>query len=215
MYLNCHSYFSLRYGTISLENLVEGAAALGIPYLALTDINNSTGCLDFVKLCFEKNIKPIVGVEFRCKDHRLYTCIAINNEGFREINDYLTQHLVEGVVLSSSAPRFEHVYVLYPFGVKSPNQLSDNEFTGVCPWEIRKIVASEYRNRTEKLVAHYPVTFATVEDYELHRHFRAIDNNILLSQLTTTQLARSSEILLSPGQVRNIYKDYPYLTTQA
>ena len=215
MYLNCHSYFSLRYGTISLENLVEGAAAFGIPYLALTDINNSTGCLDFVKLCFEKNIKPIVGVEFRHKDHRLYTCIAINNEGFREINDYLTQHLVEGVVLSSSAPRFEHVYVLYPFGVKSANQLSDNEFIGVSPWEVRKIVASEYRNRTEKLVAHYPVTFASLDDYELHRHFRAIDHNILLSQLTTAQLARSSEILAPPDQVRNIYKDYPYLTTQA
>ncbi len=65
MYLNCHSYFSLRYGTISVDDLV----ALGIQNktrsLALTDINCITGIYDFVLECRLNNIKPLVGVEFR------------------------------------------------------------------------------------------------------------------------------------------------------
>ena len=49
MYLNCHSYFSLRYGTLSIDRLVEIARNMGVQSLALTDINNSTGIVEFVK----------------------------------------------------------------------------------------------------------------------------------------------------------------------
>ncbi len=40
-----------------------------------------------------------------------------------------------------------------------------------------------------------PVTFMNDEGYELHRHLRAIDNNILLSQLEPEMLAHASEVL--------------------
>ena len=40
MYINCHSYYSLRYGTLSVERLCELAAAAGVQRLVLTDINN-------------------------------------------------------------------------------------------------------------------------------------------------------------------------------
>ena len=42
MYLNCHSYYSLRYGTIPVEELVAQAAEMGIEAMALTDINVTT-----------------------------------------------------------------------------------------------------------------------------------------------------------------------------
>jgi DNA polymerase-3 subunit alpha len=45
MYLNCHSYYSLRYGTITVERLSELAAAAGVQRLVLTDINNTTAYL--------------------------------------------------------------------------------------------------------------------------------------------------------------------------
>lgn len=51
MYLNCHSYYSLRYGTFPVEELVNHAKQMGIETLALTDINNSSGIIDFVKAC--------------------------------------------------------------------------------------------------------------------------------------------------------------------
>ena len=90
MYLNCHSYFSLRYGTIAVQDLVNKAVELGIGCLALTDINNTSGVFDFVKACNAANIRPIVGVEFRNGDELKYICLAKNNEGFREINYFLT-----------------------------------------------------------------------------------------------------------------------------
>ena len=94
MFINCHSYFSLRYGTLSIEKLVETAKANGITTLALTDINNSTGIMDFVKICKENHVKPIAGIEFRNGDELLYTGLAKNNEGFRELNEFLTHYMM-------------------------------------------------------------------------------------------------------------------------
>ena len=47
MYLNCHTYYSLRYGTIKPEQLLAIASENGVQTLALTDINNTSACLRF------------------------------------------------------------------------------------------------------------------------------------------------------------------------
>jgi DNA polymerase-3 subunit alpha len=62
MYLNCHSYYSLRYGTLTIEELVQQAKQLNIKTLALTDINSSQGIMDFIKECNENDIQPIAGI---------------------------------------------------------------------------------------------------------------------------------------------------------
>jgi DNA polymerase-3 subunit alpha len=51
MFLNCHSYHSLRYGTIPLDDLIRQAADCGVTAAALTDINTVTGIYDFIKGC--------------------------------------------------------------------------------------------------------------------------------------------------------------------
>ncbi len=91
MYLNCHSNYSLRFGTIPVEGLVEEALRCKLDYLALTDINCTTGVFDFVKNCRKVNIKPIVGVEFRKGDQLLYIGLAKSLSGFRELNELLTK----------------------------------------------------------------------------------------------------------------------------
>ena len=65
MYLNCHTYYSLKYGALSPKALAEAAAANGVETLALTDINNTSCAYEFIVQCRKKNIKPIVGIEFR------------------------------------------------------------------------------------------------------------------------------------------------------
>jgi DNA polymerase-3 subunit alpha len=62
MYLNCHSYYSLRYGTLSIEKLVETAKVCGVTTLALTDINNSSGIVEFVNTCRENGLRPVAGI---------------------------------------------------------------------------------------------------------------------------------------------------------
>ena len=59
MFLNCHSFHSLRYGTPSIEELVKQAYASGSTEMVLTDINTVTGIYDFKKECEQVGIKPI------------------------------------------------------------------------------------------------------------------------------------------------------------
>jgi DNA polymerase III alpha subunit len=210
VYLNCHSYYSLRYGTLSPEQLVEGALLLGIDVLVLTDINNSTGMIDFVKECRQKGIKPIGGMEFRDEKHRLlYTAIAINNKGFREINEFLTWHNLNQAPLPPCPPVFPNVLIVYPFGVKLPRKLKDCEFIGIRPKELRRLVTSPYQRSQQKLVAFQPISFAGTKDYQLHQYLRAIDNNTVLTKLTNEDLASPDETFLSPDLFRIAYEDYP------
>ena len=72
MYLNCHSWFSLRYGTLAPKELVRIAAAKGIQTLALTDINNTSCAYQFIQACKRHNISPILGIEYRLNNEFLY-----------------------------------------------------------------------------------------------------------------------------------------------
>ena len=210
MYLNCHSYYSLRYGTISIEDLTAEAKKNSIEALALTDINNSMGTIDFVKECRINGIKPIAGIEFRDGKHQLlYTAIALNNKGFREINEFLTYHNLSETQLPSVPPFFHHAYIIYPYPSRIPLQLKENEFIGIQPHELRKLVTSKLRYRQDRLVAFHPVTFIKDTDYVLHQHLRAIDNNTLLSKLTPEQQASPKEKLLPPDFIEIMFGDYP------
>ncbi|MFN8258824.1 MAG: DNA polymerase III subunit alpha [Bacteroidales bacterium] len=206
---NVHSYFSLRYGTLSVEELILQAKKFGHQTLAITDINNSMGVMDFVKHAFANGIMPIAGMDFRNGDNHLYTCIARNNEGFREINEWRTLHNLQKSDLPLEAPPFDYVYVIYPFGSRQYNQLNDNEFIGVRPRDLRKLYAAGYRH--DKLLMYNPVTFHTKKTCQLHKHLRAIDNNILLNQLESKHLADENELFCTKDQLLYLYRDFPQI----
>jgi DNA polymerase-3 subunit alpha len=63
MYLNCHSYYSLRFGTFSEVELLELAIENNVNCIALTDINNTSACMNFVQQAKKQNIKPILEME--------------------------------------------------------------------------------------------------------------------------------------------------------
>jgi DNA polymerase III alpha subunit len=115
MYLNCHTYYSLRYGTIAIPQLVEKAVSLGVKQLAITDINLTSGVFDFVKECQKNDIKPIVGVEFRNDDELLFVCLSKNHDGFAEINRFLSKHKLQHLPFPETAPKFRDVFTIYPF----------------------------------------------------------------------------------------------------
>ena len=215
MYLNVRSYYSLCFGTASIENLVEQARSMHIPTMALTDINNTMGVVDFVFECKKYGIKPIAGCEFRNDDELLYIAIAINNEGFREINETLTQHNVSKAPYNINAPQWNNVVVIYPFGKKKIAQLSDNEFIGVRLSQVSRLLTSDLRNHQEKLVIAQPVTFLDEKSFEVHKNLRAIDKNILISRLGNH--ASADEMLLPPDKLRAAFALFPEMikTTEA
>ena len=63
--LHVKSHYSLGHGTAPVERLVERAAMLGLPALALTDIENLYGQVVFHKLAGEKSLHAITGAELR------------------------------------------------------------------------------------------------------------------------------------------------------
>lgn len=214
VYLNVRSYYSLCFGTISIENLVEQACRLHIPAMALTDINNTMGIIDFVFECKKYDIKPIAGCEFRNGDELLYVAIARNNEGFREINETLTQHNVSKTPYNINAPQWNNVVVIYPFGKRKIAQLADNEFIGIRLSQVSRLLTSDLRNHRDKLVIAQPVTFLDEKSFEVHKNLRAIDKNILISRLETH--ASADEMLLPPEKLKAAYALFPEMikTTQ-
>jgi error-prone DNA polymerase len=221
MYLNCHSYYSLRYGTITVEELVKCAVQNGVKALALTDINSTMGTVDFVKACRQNHITPIAGIEFRNGNDLLYIGVARNNEGFRELNEFLTDCNIFAAGSSSrdlaenngkfppAAPDFREVYVIYPFGKQKSMRLRENELIGIRPGDLTHLATSEYRYKQSSLVALFPVTFNEKTDYELHLNLRAIDNNTLITKLTPQQLAGKHEAFLPTDEIHALYSDFP------
>jgi hypothetical protein len=129
---------------MSVENLVEQAAGRGVPALVLTDINNSMGIMDFIKACRQHGIHPVAGIEFRDGNRLLYTGVARNNDGFRELNEFLTACNVNKEPLPADPPPFKDAWTVFPFGNKTPAQLLDNEYVGIRPSEVRKLLSSPF-----------------------------------------------------------------------
>jgi len=209
MFLNCHSYYSLRYGTMSVEKLVKKASEYGAESLALTDINNSTGIFEFVRICREHRIKPLAGIEFRHKNNPMYIGIAKNNEGFRELNEFLTIHNLNGTPFEFPAPQFENVYIIYFINKIPVRKLFENEYVGIRRKEISKLFTLPPSLISTKSVVLNTITFAGINDYSVHRCLRAIDNNILLSHLTSDMCASEDEVFLSKDNIIDIYSTYP------
>ena len=95
MLFSCHTWYSLLYGIMNPETLLQEAVRNHLPVVVMADINNTSGVVDFVKEAQKRGVKPIAGIDFRNGDRHLYTAIARNNEGFREINEFLSLHLMQ------------------------------------------------------------------------------------------------------------------------
>jgi DNA polymerase-3 subunit alpha len=209
LYYNCHTYNSLRYGTLPPEELVKLAKSKGLEMLGIADINNSTGVIDFVKACEKEGIQSVAGIEFREGDRVLYTGIARNNEGFRELNEFLSEHLLNKKALPARAPVLPNCYVVYPFEGLPPDRLADNEYIGIRPSDSGRLLSSPFRHRQSKLVVRQPVSFAGSRGYELHRHLRAIARNTLLSKLDPLLMARPDELFLEQDEILKAFEYYP------
>lgn len=211
MYINSHSYYSLRYGTLSVEALVKEAGKRGIEAMALTDINNSTGIPDFVQCCMGEGIQPIAGIEFREKDRLLYVGLARNKDGFKELNEFLSSHNLSGEPLPYSAPPFQQVIVIYPFGSRSFEELKENEYLGIRPQSVGKLVLQNRSHHLEKLVVQQPVSYTNNTGFILHQHLRAINHNTLLTKIRPEEEYGVFEYFMPPDKLRKAFERYPVI----
>lgn len=209
MYLNCHTYYSLRYGTLSTAKLVRYAQKLGLSTIALTDINNTSAAFEFVQLCKEAGIRPLLGIDFRESGKQLYVGIAKNREGFYELNKLLTDASLSGKTLPEVPPPLANALIIYPRLIKPITDFKANEYLGIRPEHIHRLYGHELLKHQEKLLVLSPITYVTDSDYELHRLLQAIDQNVLLTKLDKKRMAKKTDRLTPPETLIRFYEKYP------
>src|ERR1035437_4653691 len=212
MYMNCKTYYSFRYGTISTEELVKTAVDKGVSSLALTNINSTCDIWEFVKLSQEAGIKPIAGIEVRNEDKFLYILLAANNNGLAWIHEFLSEHLVEKKDFPTTI-NYTDVFVIYPSHGKTLQELLPNERIGILPWEVNKLISIDWKNNKDKFVVRQPVTFQDKIYFNLHRLLRAIDKNCLLSKLSSEAQSSPKETFVSPHALLNAFEQYSFIIT--
>jgi len=225
MYLNCHTYYSLKYGTLSPEQLVVEAASRGIKRLVLTDINNTSCAYAFIKACRKYEVQPLLGIEFRrfvredapsamggTKDGEfLYIGIAKNEEGWKELTGLLTECSLHTTPIPREAPRLQHCFIIYKKLPKGINHLEENEFVGIRPSEVNKLYSSYLKDFPHKLVLFAPFTFLNENGFKAHKLLRCIDLNIILGKLEAKNTAHSTEYFYTPAELEKIFEQYPHI----
>lgn len=214
MYLNAHTHFSLKYGTLSVAQLLQAAQTNGLYRLALTDINNSSAALDFINLCRKAKIDPVVGIEFRQAHRFLYIGLARSAEGFYQLNRFLTEHSFQGQPLPDAPPVLPEAYFILPWGSAAAEKLRPDQYLGVRPHQLGKLFRHSDR-RHPRLVALNAITLAGPQDYEVHCTLRAIDQNALLSQVDLSHAAQPDEYCHAEAQLRDTYGTFTHLLERA
>ncbi len=189
--------------------------------MALTDINNTSCAYTFIEACRREGIKPIYGIEYRQVadpsnakiDHSqyLYTGIAKNAEGIRELNALLTAASLDVTHLPIEAPEMQHSYIIYRSIPKGVHHLRENEYIGIRPTEVNKLYTSYLKDYLDKLVIYAPFTFKDKEGHRTHKLLRCIDTNTVLGKLDDKQCANASETLYTVDQLKQIYQQYPQI----
>lgn len=111
VHLHVHTSYSLQDSACRLKALVEKAAELNFPALAITDHANLFGAIDFFIKCKDKNIRPILGCEFyvilngniktppQTGQEQIGELILLakNNTGFSNLRRLVTVGYLEGL----------------------------------------------------------------------------------------------------------------------
>lgn len=211
MLLNCHTYYSFCYGTYTIDDLLTAIEENGYVKFVLTDINNTSACLETIRQCQERPLKPVVGIDFRNGVQQKYIAIAMNNDGFKQINTHLTHHLHNEIPFPDRAPFFEKAYVVYPLACYKGHVLNRHEYIGVGIKDLSRLPFSPYKNSINRMVVVHPVSFAGKREYNAHRLLRAIDKNCLLSKLDPAEQASADERIVPLKNLLEAFKDYPVI----
>jgi DNA polymerase-3 subunit alpha len=193
------------------------AVDLGHKTLALTDINNTSGCLDFVRLATKKKLKPVLGIDFRNGADQVYVGLAKSNKGFKELNTWLSEHLHAKKEFALRAPVFKNAIVVYPYRNYSGFTLLPHEFVGIKSTDLIPLSLDKRPIASGKLLCLESATFRNKKDFNTHRLLRAIANNCLLSQLPKSEEAFADDLYRSAPEVKARFAALPQVleNTQA
>ena len=201
---------------MSPKELLDEAEKHEVKRLALTDINSTSGSLYYAMEAQNRGIQTVLGVDFRNSAEQKFIALAKTNYGFQKINDYLSQLQALKIDVPDEAPEIDDAFIIYPLFNTPTRKLRFNEYVGITPSDKRTwALQNKAKYSDSKCVALQPVTFRTKRDYNTHRLLRAIDKNILLSQLQTSEQGQIENTFQPVEQINEAYHLYPHLIANA
>ncbi|MGM1429172.1 DNA polymerase III subunit alpha [Sphingobacterium lactis] len=210
MFLNCKTWFSFHYGTYPTKDLVERAQQLGVKAMALTNINSTADCWDFVLKCREVGIKPILGVEVRNENQLCYILLAKNNAGLLLIHRFLSEYKQRKMPFPERPPfPLDDIWVIYAFkDHPALDSLQPGELIGLKQEDLNKLSWREALQANCWVILQ-PVTYQDKTNYDLHRILRAIAKNTLLSKLTKEDYAGEQEVFVEEELLVSAFARFP------
>lgn len=211
MYVNCHSWFSFLYGTLSPERLLEQAKKHGIERFVLTDINNTSACLETTRLSKKLNMEVVLGIDFRNQLQQKFIGISKNQDGFEKLNRLLSTHLKSEAPFADKCEIREDVLIIYPFNHAKHYELDENEFIGINYKDLHHLSLKNWNHYHDKLVILHPVSLFNKDDFHLHKLLRAIAENTILSKIKPQDLAFADEVFFDESAFMHHYQAYPQI----
>lgn len=202
-----HSQFSLKYGLLPPEEIVQWASDSGYDNIALTDINSTTAGLSYCLENQKENRQTIVGADLRNGMNCCFVVLAKNNRGFHELNTFLSQHLHRKYDFPEQAPHFGNCFVIYPWG-KEPKKLNENEFIGISLMDLNRLTWVNKDGLNPKMILLHQMTFRNKRDFNTHRLLRAVDQNCLLSKLPIEEQASPENLFLTKAELLEKLGDF-------
>jgi DNA polymerase-3 subunit alpha len=89
--LHVHSHYSLLRALPKIGDLVKRAKAEGVEALALTDLGNLYGAIEFYKACKDAGIKPIIGLESVMEGGKHVLLYAKDKKGYLNLLQIVTK----------------------------------------------------------------------------------------------------------------------------
>lgn len=113
VHLRVHTQFSLIDSLISVKQLIKACESQHMPAVAITDHMNFFGLVKFYKAATGAGVKPITGCDVVIRDDEgeetLATLLAMNNEGYKNITEIISQGYLEGQQQGVAAVKAEWV----------------------------------------------------------------------------------------------------------
>lgn len=94
-HLHVHSHYSLLKALPKIPDLVRRAKEIGCEALALTDLGNLYGAIEFYKECKAQGIKPIIGLDAKIEGGKRKLFYAKNTEGYQNLIQLVTKSHLE------------------------------------------------------------------------------------------------------------------------
>lgn len=201
----------MMWGTAPIPVLADRLQSEGQAVFPLTDRNGLNGMVEHLKICAERDLRPIVGCELTDRHGHQALCLVKTRQGYQHLCALLTDqyrqerwHLVdalldrhEGLILISQTDAlFQQLYPaadlyidLHPGGVRQARQLK--------------------QHYDAPLVATCHAYMLSPKAYPLHQLLRAIDTNSKLSRLPPHAVQSRDSYLLSRDAMQQRFANFP------